>query len=120
MAQKVDDLFLAEISGRLAREFQPECIILFGSHAWGVPTEDSDIDLLVILSDSEERPAQRTARAHHCMEGLMMPFDILVKTRAEVDRTARVRASLMRQALEEGRVIYAGERQDRVGSSLAK
>ena len=34
---------------RLAAEFDPEQIILFGSHAWGTPTEDSDIDLLVIV-----------------------------------------------------------------------
>ena len=33
---------------RLKAEFQPEEIYLFGSHAWGTPTEDSDVDLMVI------------------------------------------------------------------------
>jgi predicted nucleotidyltransferase len=107
MAATAIDELLAEVVRRLTREFEPEQIILFGSHAWGAPTDDSDIDLLVIVADSDERPAQRAARAHRCMEGLMTAFDILVKTRAEVERTVRVRASLMRQAVEEGRVIYA-------------
>ena len=33
---------------RLAQEFNPERVILFGSHARGKPTEDSDVDLLVV------------------------------------------------------------------------
>ena len=33
----------------VAREFRPEKIILFGSYAYGKPTPDSDVDLLVIL-----------------------------------------------------------------------
>ncbi len=37
---------LAEMTRRLVAEFQPEQIILFGSHAWGTPNEDSDVDLL--------------------------------------------------------------------------
>jgi predicted nucleotidyltransferase len=37
---------LHEIVQRLVDEFHPERIILFGSHAWGTPTNDSDIDLL--------------------------------------------------------------------------
>ena len=42
-------------------EFDPEQIILFGSHAWGTPSEDSDIDLLVIVPDSDARPTQRAS-----------------------------------------------------------
>ena len=33
----------------IAREFRPEKIILFGSHAYGEPTEDSDVDLMVVM-----------------------------------------------------------------------
>jgi predicted nucleotidyltransferase len=40
---------ITEFSRRVAEEFSPEKIILFGSHAYGTPTEDSDVDLLVIL-----------------------------------------------------------------------
>jgi len=46
---------LEEITRRLVAEFRPEQIILFGSHAWGIPNEDSDVDLLVIVSHSDEK-----------------------------------------------------------------
>ena len=102
----VSSELLAEMTRRLVAEFQPEQIILFGSHAWGTPNEDSDIDLLVIVSQSDEKPVQRAVRAQHCMDRLRVPVDILVKTRTEVERYRHVRASLERKMLEQGRVLY--------------
>ena len=40
---------IESFSNRIAQEFRPERIILFGSYAYGEPTEDSDVDLLVIM-----------------------------------------------------------------------
>ena len=40
----------ADLGERIAREFQPERIILFGSYAYGKPRPDSDVDLLVVLA----------------------------------------------------------------------
>lgn len=97
---------LQEITRRLVAEFEPEQIILFGSHAWGVPGDDSDVDLLVITTDNADRPAQRSTRAYRSLRGLMVPTDILVKTRAEVNRYRHVRASLESEALEHGKVLY--------------
>ena len=34
---------------QLARRFQPEKIILFGSYAYGHPHADSDVDILVVM-----------------------------------------------------------------------
>jgi predicted nucleotidyltransferase len=97
---------LEEITRRLIAEFRPEQIILFGSHAWGIPDEDSDVDLLVITSHSNEKPSRRAARAYHSLRGVMVPIDILVKTRAEVDRYRHVLASLEHEVLERGKVLY--------------
>ncbi len=97
---------LQEITRRLVAEFEPEQIILFGSHAWGVPGDDSDVDLLVITTDSPDRPAQRSTRAYHSLRGLTVPTDVIVKTCAEVNRYRHVRASLEGAALERGRVLY--------------
>jgi predicted nucleotidyltransferase len=55
---------LSEVTSRLAAEFQPEQMWLFGSHAWGRPDEGSDIDLLVVVRDSDEPPVRRAQRAH--------------------------------------------------------
>ena len=97
---------LEEAVERLKAEFQPEEIYLFGSHAWGTPTDDSDVDLMVIVRDSAERSIQRMQRAHHCLRGLRMSKDVLVPTRAQVDRYKHLRASLFHQVLAQGRKLY--------------
>ena len=102
----VSNDILQEMVHRLVREFQAERIILFGSHAWGTPTEDSDVDLLVIVPESNLRPVQRAVRAYQCLQGLNVPKDILVKTRAEVERMRDVYASLECEILERGKVLY--------------
>lgn len=91
---------------RLKAEFQPEAIYLFGSHAWGVPTEDSDVDLMVIVRESSERGIQRMQRAHRCLRGIGFAKDVLVPTRAQVDRYKHLRASLFHQVLAQGRKLY--------------
>jgi predicted nucleotidyltransferase len=97
---------LEEAVERLKTEFQPEEIYLFGSHAWGTPTDDSDVDLMVIVPESAERNIQRMQRAHRCLGDLDMSKDVLVPTRAQVDRYKHLRASLFHQVLTQGRKIY--------------
>lgn len=114
----IDPTLQAEIIRRLVAEFEPEQIILFGSHAWGTPDEDSDLDLLVIVSESTMRPIEREVQAHLCLSGLGVPKDILVKTRAEVERFRPVYASLEAEILERGKLLYERS-QARVGTELA-
>ena len=91
---------------KLVAEFQPEQIWLFGSHAWGTPTEDSDVDLMVIVPSSDERPIRRDQRAQKCLGRLAVPADVLVRTRGEVNRYQHLRASLFHQVLNQGRKLY--------------
>jgi predicted nucleotidyltransferase len=97
---------LNEAVERLKNEFQPEEIYLFGSHAWGVPTEDSDVDLMVIVPQSDERPIRRMQRAHRCLRGIGFAKDVLVNTRDEFDRFRDLRASLSHKIFNEGRKLY--------------
>lgn len=91
---------------RLKAEFQPEEIYLFGSHAWGTPSEDSDVDLMVIVRESGEKAIRRMQRAHRCLTGMGFAKDVLVPTRAQVDRYKHLRASLFHQVLANGRKLY--------------
>ena len=91
---------------RLKAEFQPEEIFLFGSHAWGTPTDDSDIDLMVIVRHSDERPIRRDQRAQRCLGRLLVSADVLVRTRSEVERVQNVLGSLTRDVLRNGRKVY--------------
>jgi len=54
---------LGEITGRLTAEFHPEQVWIFGSHAWGTPDEGSDLDLMVVVPESDETPVRRAQRA---------------------------------------------------------
>jgi predicted nucleotidyltransferase len=95
-----------EVTKRLVAEMDPDRIILFGSYAWGSPDEDSDLDLLVIVPHSDQPPTLRAVRAHRCLRDIPFPVDVLVKTRAEVERGSHVPASLISEVLERGRVLY--------------
>jgi len=97
---------LDEIVRRLVAEFQPEKIVLFGSHAWGQPDADSDLDLLVIVPESDERPIQRDWRARRCLGKVPHPIDVIVKTRREFEYFRPVVASLEHRIAEEGKVLY--------------
>ena len=97
---------LETVVERLKAEFQPEQIFLFGSHAWGTPHEDSDVDLMVIVRESGERGIRRMQRAHHCLGDLDLSKDVFVQTRAEFDRYRHLRASIQHQILQDGRKLY--------------
>jgi uncharacterized protein len=99
-----------ELVKRLVEEFQPEAIYLFGSRAWGDAQDNSDVDLMVIVSDSLQTPARRSARAHRSLRGLLIPVDVLVKTIDEFKRFRSVHASLEAQVAEKGKLIYGSER----------
>jgi len=116
--KKVSDDILNEMTRRLVAEFDPEQIFLFGSRAWGKPNEGSDVDLLVIVSQSNLRPIERAVRARRCLRDFQVPKDILVKTRSEFDRFREVYASLESEILERGKVLYERSK-TRVGKKLA-
>ena len=109
---------LPEIVRLLVDEFDPEEIILFGSRAWGEPKPDSDYDLMVIITSSQEKPTRRATRGYRCLQEIEIPIDLLVKTRGEFDRFSGVAASLEAEITRRGRILY-GRGQARAGSRVA-
>lgn len=100
--QKALDLIIH----RLQAGLNPEQIILFGSHAYGEPTEGSDIDLLIIVTDSSDPPHHRAQKAYRCVGAVGIPKDLVVLTREEFERQLPVVTSLARRAREKGKVVY--------------
>jgi len=106
IVKQVTDTLLRTIADRIGAEMHPEQIFLFGSHAWGAPQESSDIDLFVVVADSDQPAYRRAREAYRCLRGLGAPVEIIVQTRAEVERSKKVATSLARKVLEQGKIIY--------------
>ena len=45
---------IQSITNKIIKEFNPQKVVLFGSHAWGLPKKDSDIDLFIIKDDAKK------------------------------------------------------------------
>jgi uncharacterized protein len=89
----------------LAEAARPVRIILFGSHARGDAREDSDIDLLVIERQVEDR-AREMVRLRRLLRPLRVPADILVYSTEEVARWGNQPGSALYSALREGTVVH--------------
>lgn len=88
----------------IAHEFQPERIVLFGSHAYGKPHPFSDVDLLVVMP-FEGSPLQQAARILTKLEP-QMSVDLLVRTPEQVRQRLAMQDSFMREIMEHGKVAY--------------
>ena len=102
----IDKELLDETVRRIVAALQPEMIYLYGSHAYGKPHQDSDVDLFVIVSDSLLPPHSRAVAAYRALRGLFMPAEVKVVTRAEFERRTQWQSSIERTVLDRGKVLY--------------
>lgn len=98
---------IEEVKSRLVNVYAPLEIYLFGSYVWGEPTEHSDLDLLVIVSHSNEKIHKRSLPASLALIDMKIPKDVLVYTKGEFDRVSSDITTLMHKIKNEGKKIYA-------------
>jgi len=105
----VDMRDIQELADRIAREFNPERIILFGSYARGNPTPDSDVDLLVILPFRGKGFWTSLA----ILDRVAPDFatDLIARRPSDTERRYDQGDPLIRDALDHGRVLYERSRQ---------
>jgi predicted nucleotidyltransferase len=84
----------------------PVKIVLFGSHARGDASPDSDFDFLVVERDPLDRHAEMV-RLGRALRPLGMPFDVLVVSERYAEDWGSVEGSMVHAALTEGRVLHA-------------
>jgi predicted nucleotidyltransferase len=94
-----------EIVRRVVRQFHPEKIILFGSHAKGTAGPDSDVDLLIIMPVSGSK-REKQIEIGVALHDIRIPMDIIVTTPEEVERRKNLVGTVIRPALREGEIIY--------------
>jgi predicted nucleotidyltransferase len=99
---------ITEFSRRIAEEYHPDCIVLFGSYARGTQTPDSDVDLLVVMP-FEGRSVERSVEMRLRFRP-PFPVDLLVRTPDRVRQRIEIGDTFMRDILQSGKVLYEAGR----------
>ena len=97
---------LRRISERLKKEYKAEKVILYGSHAKGEATQDSDVDLFII-AQTNERFFERMATIRGLIRDLRngLPISPVVLTKEEVEKRLKIGDQFVRDIVEEGVVL---------------
>lgn len=92
---------------KIAKKFSPKRIILFGSHAYGNPGKDSDVDILVIMATILP-PVEQAVEIRKFVD---FPFsvDLLVRTPEQVEQRIALGDPFFREVMGKGRVVYEAD-----------
>ena len=91
---------------RIVKQFDPERIILFGSHARGEAGPDSDVDLLVVMHVEGSR-REKAIEIGVALHDLRLPKDIIVTTPEDFEWRREVVGTIERPAARDGKILYA-------------
>ncbi len=91
------------LARQIAAQFDPERIYLFGSYAYGTPTSDSDVDLLVVMDTSNTMHQAGEIRSAIHFD---YPRDVLVYTPTNFAERLALGNFFVQQVYEQGRVLY--------------
>ena len=101
---------IARLCELIAREFQPEKIILFGSWAYGTPDTDSDIDLLVVMPFEGSPFRQAGTILNRVIQAVgVLPLDLLVRTAEQLEERLAIGDGFVRDILARGKVLYEAD-----------
>jgi predicted nucleotidyltransferase len=96
--------YIQQVCGRIVERYHPEKIILFGSHAWGQPAPESDLDLLVVMNFAGSPVRQAITISREL--GLVTPMDLLIRTPEQFRHRLEIGDSFMREIVTRGKVMY--------------
>ena len=106
LMRTLDSVFLYEIVRRIVVALEPTRIYLYGSHAYGQPHADSDVDIFVLIAHSALPPHKRALEAYRMLCGVRAPIEITVSTTEGFERRRQWISSLERVINEKGRILY--------------
>lgn len=89
---------------KVGERFHPDRIILFGSYAYGTPTPDSDVDLLVVMPTRNQ--IEQAVRIDEAIEERGFPLDLIVRTPRVLAQQLRMGDCFMREIVSSGKVLY--------------
>lgn len=102
----INQAIIDEVKQRLINVFDPLEIYLFGSYAWGLPEEDSDLDVLVVVEKSDKNQIERMRIGYRALLDIDIPNDLLVYTKEEFDERANDIRTFLYKIKQKGKRIY--------------
>ena len=102
---RIDKPTIQAVARLIVERFDPEQVILFGSHARGQAGVHSDVDLLVVVRSEGERERGNPIR-RAIAERFVLPVDVIVSSPEVFAKQRTNPYSLIHKALEEGELLY--------------
>jgi predicted nucleotidyltransferase len=113
--------YIDQIYNRL-KKINPYKIILFGSYAYGIPKEDSDIDLIVVTNDMSypknyKEHMEIYLKVSHLLTDIIknQSIDLIVYTRPMYDKFIELDSMFAREVHKKGKILYEKDSQGMVG-----
>jgi len=94
------------IAKHIAETFDPEKIILFGSHAYGKPTASSDVDLLVVMDTPKGDEFEKSLEIRRSLPSLNFGLDVVVRSRAGIEKRKKLGDWFLVDITQKGKVLY--------------
>jgi len=117
--KKIDEKLLNKALERIITELDPLAVYLYGSHAYGTPHEDSDIDIMIVVEDDEgisDGCYEKAVQAYRSLRGLKFPAELKVVSETEFENRAKWISSIERRVFEKGKLLYESEKTVRRGT----
>jgi predicted nucleotidyltransferase len=96
---------LDEVTRRIVSSVKPQRVLLFGSAARGRMKKNSDFDMLVVMREPVHR-RQIAQKIYRNLHGTGVAVDIVVATEKDLEKYGQRAGTILRSALQEGRVLY--------------
>ena len=94
------------IAKHIAEKFDPDQIILFGSHAYGKPTAWSDVDLLVVMDIPDGGEMETSLKIMEALPKLMFHVDVIARSREVIERRKKLFDWFLIDITEKGKILY--------------
>ena len=95
---------IKDFGRRLVQEFKPTKVVLFGSYAYGKPSPDSDVDLLVIMP-LDGNPVDKSVEMRLKLQP-RFPLDLLIRSPAKIKERLAMGDDFIKDIFDKGKVLY--------------